>query len=234
MDWAELSDISQAYAAVSVPLTAAALLGAIFSLTYQARQARVSHVDTTNSTHRALLLEAFGEPCLQVCWGPPPRPIQAQRWKQFTYTNMIVSYWHSQYVLDGVGEAALRSNATRLFRGEVGREYWTVWGAGWREAMSGQGRKSQRFIRIVERAFEAAESEGPPIPASQFFIPDEPGAQRVITSTRRNMRQGSPPTLSVCLRLGGSQKDWCDRDQEQVPTSVLQPLLGQTGAEYSP
>ncbi|MGW1667271.1 DUF6082 family protein [Streptomyces sp. NPDC002324] len=175
MNWAELSDISQTYAAIAAPLTAAALLGAVASLTYQARQARVSHEETRNSTHRALLSLALDDRELRVCWGPARERLTPVRWRQFTYTNMILSFWHSEFTLarGAAADAVLKANASRLFQGEIGREYWTMWAAGWRVTMS-HGRRSRRFIRILDQAFDQAQAAGPAVLTSDYFLPEQP------------------------------------------------------------
>ncbi|MFJ8605667.1 DUF6082 family protein [Streptomyces sp. NPDC093675] len=174
MDWAALSDISQTYAAISVPLTAAALLGAVASLTYQARQAKVGHEETRNATHRSLISATLEDPDLRVCWGPPLTPVTATQYRQFVYTNMIISFWHSEYTLGGgaASDAIIRFNATRLFQGAVGREYWASWSSGWRETSF--GRKSRRFVHILDEAFEAARALGAPVATSDYFLPEQP------------------------------------------------------------
>lgn len=172
-NWSELSEISQTYAAVSLPLTAAALLGAVASLRYQARQTRISREDSRNATHRELLTAAREDPDLLVCWGPLPVRLSPVRWKQMTYVNSILVFWHSQYILTNSPEAdaAVRFNAHRLFRGEIGHEFWVAARSGWQENMSG-GERSRRFLAILEEEFNAAQAEGPPVSISDFFSPN--------------------------------------------------------------
>ena len=55
-DWAKLSQISQAYGALSVILSAGALAGVAASLAYQSRQTRIATEETTWTAHRELLL----------------------------------------------------------------------------------------------------------------------------------------------------------------------------------
>ncbi|MFF4863202.1 DUF6082 family protein [Streptomyces sp. NPDC001231] len=133
-DWAKLSAISQTYTSVSVLLAAAALLGAVASLAYQARQTRIAHEESTRSHHRELLFRALDEPDLRVCWGPQPHAVTSQRWRQFTYCNLIVTHWHTECVLGRSTEETVRTLTKRFFEGEIGREYWSIWGTNWREA----------------------------------------------------------------------------------------------------
>ncbi|MFC8431583.1 DUF6082 family protein [Streptomyces sp. NPDC057253] len=163
--------MSQTYAAISVPLSAIALLGAIASLGYQARQAHISHIEASRATQQGLLLRAFDDPSLLVCWGPHPHPITQERWRQFVYVNMILSFWYTEHRLRSSNEI-LPLLAIRLFRGDIGREYWATWGASWKDIGATGGRKGKSFLEIMDRAFQEAEAEGPPLPSSQFFCVD--------------------------------------------------------------
>ncbi|MFD0435566.1 DUF6082 family protein [Streptomyces chartreusis] len=174
MDWEELNAISGTYTSVSVLLTAAALLGALATLAYQARQTRVAHEEATRSHHRELIFRALDEPELRVCWGPHPHAVTSQRWRQFLYCNMIVSFWHSEYILRRSTDETVKFLTKRFFEGEIGREYWSTWGAGWREAMQAEGVRSRKFTDLVDGSFRAAEAVGPPLPVTAFFLPDEP------------------------------------------------------------
>ncbi|MFG2453235.1 DUF6082 family protein [Streptomyces sp. NPDC048512] len=175
-DWAKLSAISQTYASVSVLLTAAALLGAVASLTYQARQTRIAHEEATRSHHRELLFRALDEPDLRVCWGPYPQAVTSQQYRQFTYCNLIITFWHSEYVIGRSTEETVKTLTKRFFQGEIGRKYWSLYGAGWRESTQGSDARSQKFVALVDSAFRAAEAVGPPVPVTAFFLPDEPGS----------------------------------------------------------
>ncbi|WP_241028023.1 DUF6082 family protein [Streptomyces verrucosisporus] len=173
MNWAELSNISQAYAAISVPFTAAALLGAIVSTIYQARQARVSQEEARSANHRDLLAIALEDVNLNACWGPKSMSLTRQQWKQHTYINMILSFWYSNYTGTGAAlDAITKDNATRLFRGQVGREFWALYSAEWQVFHSG-GRRERKFIRVLDQAYAEAVAAGPAVPFSEFFVPED-------------------------------------------------------------
>jgi hypothetical protein len=176
-NWAELSDISQTYTAISVPLTAAALLGAVISLTYQARQSRVGHEEATSAVLRDLVWHCIDDPDLALVWGPPvPHKLTPLQLKQYTYANMIVSFWHSDYLLGGwrMTDEALAGLSAQFFRGQVGREFWALAGAGWRVGAVRE-RRSRRFLEILNRSYETAVSAGPAVPASDFFLTNQTG-----------------------------------------------------------
>lgn len=176
MDWSELSDISQTYAVISVPLSALALVGAVASLIYQARQARVSQEEAASTVHRELLSRALDDPDLSMCWGPlTSQQITSARTKQFTYINMIISFWHSDYILTGwrADDEALRFLAGKLFNGEVGREFWALFADDWRIGLA-DARRSRRFLDILDEAHERAVASGPAVSASDFYQPNQP------------------------------------------------------------
>lgn len=74
-DWGKLSDISQAYGAVSVLLSAIALAGVALSLLYQARQARTSNEQAIRDSHLQLAMLALSDPALLQAWSPPVAPV---------------------------------------------------------------------------------------------------------------------------------------------------------------
>lgn len=178
MDWGELSNISQTYTAISAPLTAAALLGAVVSLMYQARQARVSQEEATSAIHRELLSRSVDDADLAIAWGPVAGSLRLTRsqLKQFTYTNMIINFWHSDYILSGwrMSDEVVKFQTTRLFQGEVGREFWALFAEDWHKTAL-RGRRSRRFLQIVDQSFEAAQAAGPAVAASDFYLPDQAG-----------------------------------------------------------
>ncbi|GAA3836101.1 hypothetical protein GCM10022403_080880 [Streptomyces coacervatus] len=171
-DWAELADVSQTYAAVSTFFSGIALIGVVASLAYQARQVHNDREDAQLAAHRELTLRLLDDPDLLVCWGPPPRPIPVKRAKQHAYVNLIVSFWHADYIVGRLSEEVVRGAAAHLFRGEIGREFWDMQGENWKSTASTRGRRSERFVELVDEGFVRARAAGPPIPTSLFYLSD--------------------------------------------------------------
>ncbi|MFB7335115.1 DUF6082 family protein [Streptomyces adustus] len=70
-----------------------------------------------------------------------------------------------------MSDEALTVLSAHFFQGAVGREYWTLFGAGWREGA--RARRSRRLLEILNRSFEAAVAAGPAVLTSDFFPPDQ-------------------------------------------------------------
>jgi hypothetical protein len=172
MDWLELAAISQTYAAISVPFSGLALLGVVASLAYQARQVHNDREDSQLAAHRELTMRLLDDPDLLVCWGPPPRPLSATRAKQHAYINLIISFWHADFIVGRLSAPVVTGAAAHLFHGEIGREFWQMQGTNWKTTAATRGRRSQRFVRLVDEGFTRAEADGPAIPASLYHLPD--------------------------------------------------------------
>jgi len=170
--WNELSEISQTYSIVSVPLSAAAVLGVVVSLSYQARQVRLQSEGNDRSTHREMILMALHDPDLALCLEPPPVPMTAQRRRQHMYLNLFFSYWHSQYIVGHMGREEVRAIVSEFFRGELPREFWRLHAPGWRAVEGAAGGENIEFVRLIDRLYDEATAEGPGIPVSDYYIPE--------------------------------------------------------------
>ncbi|MER7171411.1 DUF6082 family protein [Streptomyces mesophilus] len=176
LDWGRLSDVSQTYGAVSVFLSAAALLGVIASLAYQARQTRIAHEETQRSTHRELILQSINDPDLMPCWEPPVgRPVTRVQSRQILFVNLIVNSWRTDFRLRRTGDAAMTLILDGHFRGEIGRLHWQRNAAGWRaEAVAEGDRRSRRFVELADEAYARAVSAGPPMATADYYLPAAP------------------------------------------------------------
>ncbi|WP_225826657.1 DUF6082 family protein [Streptomyces naphthomycinicus] len=171
-DWERLSAVSQTYGAVSVFISAAALVGVALSLAYQARQTRIQNGEAQRSAHRELVLLTLNEAAYQVCWEPPNTPMTRERWKQLLIANLIVSMWRTDYKLGLMGDRLARAVLQDYFRGEIGRAYWHNSGPSWHRYFAGsRDRREQRFLALAEDAYRAAVAAGPAVPAAEYFRP---------------------------------------------------------------
>ncbi|MFF0213294.1 DUF6082 family protein [Streptomyces vinaceus] len=74
LNWQELSLISQTYSAISVVISAAALLGLVVSISVQARQARLEGEQTFRAAHRELTILTLGDSALMRAVGNRHEP----------------------------------------------------------------------------------------------------------------------------------------------------------------
>ncbi|MGW2689981.1 DUF6082 family protein [Streptomyces sp. NPDC001414] len=169
-DWAKLSQISQAYGALSVILSAGAVAGVAVSLAYQARQTRIATEETTWSAHRELLLLALAESEFLTCWEPPSTSVTPDEWRHIIYTNLIIQDWEKTYVLGLMTEAQLSRTFELHFQGETARNHWSNSRDHYlRYANGGVNRKTREFARTADRCYENAVAAGPAVPASNYF-----------------------------------------------------------------
>ncbi|MEU9397628.1 DUF6082 family protein [Streptomyces sp. NPDC048324] len=169
-DWAKLSQISQAYGALSVILSAGALAGVAASLAYQARQTRIATEETTWSAHRELLLLALSNRDFLTCWEPPDIDVSPEEWRRIVYTNLIVQDWEKTYVLGLMTEAQLARTFHVHFQGQTARDHWLNSRENYlRYAEGGRNRRLRNFAHTANRCYEAAVLAGPAVQASSYF-----------------------------------------------------------------
>ncbi|WP_159038771.1 DUF6082 family protein [Streptomyces sp. NRRL B-1140] len=168
-DWDELSKVSQAYGALSVLFSAAALLGVVASLVHQSRQIKVANEEAQRASHRQLLLASVEDPELTACWEPVPVTSQLER-KQTIFVNLIVSNWFADYRLKRVNDDTIRVLAELHFSGEVARRHWQLSGTNWRNwAGTLEDRRPIRFVSLLDEAYLQAVAAGPPIPHDSHY-----------------------------------------------------------------
>ncbi|WP_405808244.1 DUF6082 family protein [Streptomyces sp. NBC_00210] len=172
LNWAKLSDISQTYAAISIPLSGAALLGVAVSTSFQARQLRIENQERYRSAHRELLTMSLSDDQLTVCWEPPSAPISREKYRQHLFINMVISSWHAEYVTGRSGAAHIKFTAARVMRGELFREFWDLYGTVWAAEAETVGAGSIQFVDIMNEALRIAGSLGPPVSPGDYFSPN--------------------------------------------------------------
>ncbi|MFJ3308275.1 DUF6082 family protein [Streptomyces sp. NPDC086549] len=176
-DWAKLSQISQAYGALSVILSAGALVGVAASLAYQARQTRIATEETTWTAHRELLLLSLAETEFLACWEPPSIAVSLEEWRRVVYANLIIQDWEKSFRFGLINDDQLARTFEMHFRGQIARDHWrnsrTFYLS---HAVSGGDRRLRRLAELADRAYEAATAAGPPVPSADYFVrPGEPG-----------------------------------------------------------
>ncbi|MEV6163155.1 DUF6082 family protein [Streptomyces sp. NPDC052052] len=170
-DWGELSDISQAYGAVSVVLSTIALAGVALSLLYQARQARTSNEQAIRDSHLQLATLALSNPDLLQAWSPPVAPITLKRHQQHLITSLALGELLQRF---RIGHLSVEKLAVKLdghFCGEIAREQWEREGSGWRRTMEAGDRRDRVFVRLVDERYRAAAAAGPARAVEEFQDP---------------------------------------------------------------
>jgi hypothetical protein len=168
-DWSQLSDISQTYGALSVPLSAIALSGVAASLIYQVRQTNIANQEAQRSSHRQMLMYALEHPEFLVCW-EPVSGMSTVEMRRLIYTNMIVSNWHSDYLLRRWNDQEALARFSVHFQGTVARTHWEKTAANWRRVAEASGdARRVRFVDIADESYTAAAAAGPGVPPEAYF-----------------------------------------------------------------
>ncbi|MFK0121174.1 DUF6082 family protein [Streptomyces sp. NPDC090994] len=172
LNWSRLSDIAQVYGALSLIISALALIGVVISIIFQAQQARAAQEDASWNSHRELVLKTIDDPLLAVCWEPPRCAETAQEWRQIAYVNLIVTHWDKAHRLGRVNREQMRSVALRHFEGELARRHWGASGREWmRLARQSGSRRTREFPIVMDEAYQVACQAGPATSPAYYFSP---------------------------------------------------------------
>ncbi|MEU7584413.1 DUF6082 family protein [Streptomyces sp. NPDC041068] len=171
-DWDRLSSISQTYAALSIPLSGAALLGVVWSLIFQARALEKDSNDRYRGALRELLLHTAEDPSLLVCWDPPMSPMTQEQYRLQIFNNAIILSWRAEYLNGMIPDAMMRDQLYRMLRGQVGQKNYASTRALWLSQGARFSGKAKRFVQLLEEAFQAAAAAGPALTLEDYFLPD--------------------------------------------------------------
>jgi hypothetical protein len=178
LPWQRLSDVGQAFGAVSAVVSAIALLGVVTSLVIQQRQNRMTEEQTVRQRHFELVRITMEDPKFLYVWGDLPEVGYDPALLGFG--NLVVSHWLMLWRIGNIDEETLRRNAAAYFAGSVGRDHWQHGGPGW----STPDRRAERFVSIMSEEYHKAVSAGPPasVPPPVAGRPEAPrNGWRLVT-----------------------------------------------------
>lgn len=146
--WGALSEVGQAYGAISAVLSALAFCGIAVSLFLQWRQSKISQMIVMRERQFDLIQLSLTDPKLiyfRVHGGrEEDRPMMA-------YANLWMSHWKLLWDLRQMQESELRHLAHELFDHEVAYMWWEKVGPHWNQR---QDRRTRSFVRIVNAAHQ--------------------------------------------------------------------------------
>ncbi|MFI8875486.1 DUF6082 family protein [Streptomyces sp. NPDC055243] len=146
---------------LSLIISAAALVGVAMSLIYQSRQTRLSREENMRASHRELLVMSINDEILRPCWGSPLSELPEVVARQMLFSNLIVSWWHSAYMIKETTDQQVSLLFRHFFEGEISRAYWDRARAGWSElAHAGNSSKTKRFVSLADEEYRAVVSAG--------------------------------------------------------------------------
>ncbi|MFF1381717.1 DUF6082 family protein [Streptomyces sp. NPDC058308] len=146
---------------LSLIISAAALAGVAMSLIYQSRQTRLSREENMRASHRELLVMSINDETLRPCWGSPLAELPDVITRQMLFSNLIVSWWHSAYLIEETTDQQVSLLFRNFFEGDISRAYWERVRAGWGElARAGKSSKTKRFVSLADEQYRAVVSTG--------------------------------------------------------------------------
>jgi hypothetical protein len=164
INWHALSEVGQAYGAVSAVLSGLALCGVVVSLLIQRRQAQTSTQYAIRERHFDLLRLMLDQPDLMYGFAMDPRDPAARR---SVYVNLIIGHMHMTWMLGEAEEIDLRNALREMFRGSTARDWWSRGGGEW---TVDPRPRSRQFLRIIQEEYKKAVMTGPPLVAPDDIV----------------------------------------------------------------
>jgi Family of unknown function (DUF6082) len=153
VDWSAIADVGQAFSVASALLSAAALVGVVATLRYQALQTRVVQMQVVRSMHFELSKMVMDDPDKYgKFWGYSSG--DAHRIVRDGYLNQVLNYAKAGLDLGIHSAESVRSIASDLFASAPGRSYWALSRAAWLDGSRDSSAK--RFFLIVDEAYSAS------------------------------------------------------------------------------
>ncbi|MGC4750049.1 DUF6082 family protein [Micromonospora sp. DT201] len=157
-DWVELSNIGQAYGAVTAVLSALAFLGVAASLLLQWRLNVMSHAVSARERHFELIKLTMDRP--EIAYFVDDGAVSSGTMAQQLNINLWVGHWFLLWKTREIDEFGLRRQLAGMFRNPVAREWWRLYGPTW---TSSKARRSRIFVDLVSRECENAELMASPV-----------------------------------------------------------------------
>jgi hypothetical protein len=164
INWHALSEVGQAYGAVSAVLSGLALCGVVVSLLIQRRQAQTSTQYAIRERHFDLLRLMLDQPDLMYGFAMDPRDPAARR---SVYVNLIIGHMHMTWMLGEAEEIDLRNALREMFRGSTAMDWWSRGGGEW---TVDPRPRSRQFLRIIQEEYKKAVMTGPPLVAPDDIV----------------------------------------------------------------
>ena len=164
-DWQTLSDVGQAYGAISAILSGLALCGVAVSVTVQWRQVVWARVASARERHFELIKLMLAEPGLnyQLREGESD-----ERHRRQLTCNLWASHWLLLWDLGELDPRSVRTAFDELFADAYARDWWRDLGPHW---IARRSRRRDEFLEITWSSFRAAERAAAEAPVAPVADP---------------------------------------------------------------
>ncbi|GAA3387180.1 hypothetical protein GCM10020369_28730 [Cryptosporangium minutisporangium] len=156
----KLSNIGQAFGALSALLSGIALVGVVISIRAQLQDVAVARAQSVRDLHLELSRMALDD---WKSFGPifsDSAIVDAPNPRSDVFTNQLIAFWWTAYEFGYFSPEATRYNFRELFKSEPGRDFWGRSEGAWRQ--SGTSSKYQTFLSIASAEYLQAVEGGPP------------------------------------------------------------------------
>jgi hypothetical protein len=150
-DWQTLSDVGQAYGAISAILSGLALCGVAVSVTVQWRQVVWSRTASAREQHFELMKMMLANPGLNYLQREHD---DEELYRRRMICNLWVSHWLLLWDLGELDPESLRSAFDELFTNPFSRDWWRKRGPTW---IARRSRRREEFMAIAWSSFREAD-----------------------------------------------------------------------------
>jgi hypothetical protein len=163
-EWGKLSNIGQAYGAISALISSLALAGVIVSLLYQARAGHTAREQSMRTLQQELIRMEMADPTLMTAMGAPwglPIAAESAKIREHLYIHMWTTFWAGNYVVGELTAPAVRKLVrSELFNSRAGRTYWAAIRG---NVLSTNEGKYRHFALIVDEVYRKVIANNTPV-----------------------------------------------------------------------
>jgi len=155
LDWTKLSEIGQSYTGIAAVLSAAALIGAVFTVRLQLRQSQVIQEQAVRGTQFQLLSLALEDPALMAVWSVKvPDSSDETLKRQYVYLTMILRHLQFVFITRDMSKATLTEMLqVEFFDSPSGQAHWFRIRSYW--IADAHGKREKVFVETAEELWQA-------------------------------------------------------------------------------
>ena len=190
-DWAELSDVAQAYGGASAVISSLAFAGIAASLILQWRQNRITLLAAVRERHFDLVALSLENPDLAAAIEPPSQSLRVAM-----YANLHLGHWFLEWQLDLMSDRHLMHLCRVMFTNPEVMQWWTTYGSTWTDPSVRHGKRFMKLVNAsAEQAIEVSLTQSGKDPIGRPPASEDPHNSASSVQTRHQSRT----TLGVAL-----------------------------------
>lgn len=188
LNWIQLSNIGQAYGAISALIAGIALAGVAASVFLQAHETRHNRWAADRGRHFELMRMAVEDPFYQQAFSLPD--ISTDQARISGYINLLLQHWSILWEFGDISEPVLRGLLADVLHSNAGRTYWKQFGNG-REQLATSEREIE-FIRVADAVYGESTAS-----SATLAVGSDSREERKLPSLKKTIT-----TLAVGILIG--------------------------------